>query len=44
MAELILGVCRRRHSERYEGTGLLTVTFQLIYRCSTGLVEYTQLV
>jgi hypothetical protein len=36
--------CRRRHNKRYDSTGLLTVTQQLIYRCSTGLLEYTQLV
>jgi hypothetical protein len=27
--------CGRRHSERYDNTGLLTVTYQLIYRHCT---------
>ncbi len=27
--------CGRRHSERYDNTGLFTVTYQLIYRGCT---------
>ncbi len=36
--------CGRRRNKRYDSTGLLTVTYQLIYRNCTGLLEYTQLV
>ncbi len=36
--------CRRRRYNRYDSTGFLRVTFQLIYRHCTGLLEYTWLV
>jgi hypothetical protein len=31
--------CGRRHSERYDSTGLFTVTYQLIYRHCTCTVQ-----
>jgi hypothetical protein len=31
--------CRRRHSERYDNTGLFTVIYQLIYRHCTCTVK-----
>jgi hypothetical protein len=31
--------CGRRHSERYDNTGLFTVTYQLIYRHCTCTVK-----
>jgi hypothetical protein len=36
--------CGRRRNKRYDSTGLLTGTYQLIYRDCTGLLEYTRLV